>query len=132
MRAPYRSDDAPVLKFRNYEPKSESLQGLAIEKPSVPSIEEQVGVAEVVHNDASQEPLLNLAPKRPNWDLKREMEPKMKKLRAITDRAIVRLIAARVAEEQQREGGDEGSGERVDLAAAIDNQQRREATEEED
>jgi len=126
------SDDAPVLKFRNYEPKSDSLQGIAIEKPTVPSIEEQVGVAEVVHNDASQEPLLNLAPKRPNWDLKREMEPKMKKLRAITDRAIVRLIAARVAEEQQREGGDEGSGERVDLAAAIDNQQRREATEEED
>ena len=40
-----------------------------------------------MHNDATQEPLLNLAPKRPNWDLKRDLEPQMNKLRKMTDRA---------------------------------------------
>ncbi|EOD14726.1 hypothetical protein EMIHUDRAFT_197249 [Emiliania huxleyi CCMP1516] len=35
------------------------------------------------------EPLLNLAPKKVNWDLKRDIEPQMKKLRAATDRAII-------------------------------------------
>jgi len=43
----------------------------------------------------------------------------------MTDRAIVRLIAARVAEEQASDeaGGKEG-GEKVDLATAVDTQQR--------
>ena len=74
--------------------------------------------AEIVHNDATQEPLLNLAPKRANWDLKRDLEPQLKKLRAMTDRAIVGLIAKRVAEEQGE------SGEGPDLALAVEQQGR--------
>ena len=45
--------------------------------------------AHVAHTDPTQEPLLNLAPKKVNWDLKRDIEPQMKKLRAATDRAII-------------------------------------------
>ena len=102
---------------------------MQVEKPSVPSVEEQVEPAEIVHNDATQEPLLNLAPKRPNWDLKRDLEPQMKKLRGMTDRAILRAIAARVeAEEQQQQAGGGGSaadgGEKVDLARAVERQQK--------
>jgi len=52
----------------------------------------QVGSAAIVHSDPTQEPLLNLAPKKVNWDLKRDMEPQLKKLRAMTDRAIIQLI----------------------------------------
>lgn len=85
-----------MLRFRNYQPTSDSLQGLAVEKPSVPSVEEQVDVGAVVHKDATQEPLLNLAPKRPNWDLKRDIAPQMKKLRTMTDRSSARE-AMRVA-----------------------------------
>jgi coiled-coil domain-containing protein 12 len=51
-----------------------------------------VGSAAIIHSDATQEPLLNLAPKKVNWDLKRDMEPQMKKLRAMTDRAIIQII----------------------------------------
>ena len=76
-----------MLRFRNYAPQSEALQGLDVPKPVLPNVEEELGTAEVVHNDATQEPLLNLAPKRPNWDLKRDLEPQMKKLRKRTDRA---------------------------------------------
>ena len=120
---------APTLRFRNYQPRSEELQSLGIEKAAVaPPAEEPF--TEVVHNDPTQEPLLNLAPKRPNWDLKRDLEPQMKRLRAMTDRAIVRLIAARVAEEQASDeaGGKEG-GEKVDLATAVDTQQRLDAAD---
>ena len=85
--APAHRSSEPILRFRNHEPSSEALQGLGVERPVVPTVEQQVGSAEVVHNDATQEPLLNLAPKRPNWDLKRDIEPHMKKLRAMTDRA---------------------------------------------
>ena len=84
----------PVLRFRNHQPSSESLQGLSVERPTVPKVEEQVGTVDIVHNDATQEPLLNLAPKRANWDLKRDLEPQMKKLRALTDRASKSLPAS--------------------------------------
>ena len=70
----------PQLRFRNYQPRSEELQGLQVAKPELPAVEE--ALSDVVHNDPAQEPLLNLAPKRPNWDLKRDLEPQMKRLRA--------------------------------------------------
>ena len=74
-RASREPSDEPVLRFRNYQPKSEDLKGNEIAPPSVPSVEDQVGAAEVLHHDATQEPLLNLAPKKANWDLKRDIEP---------------------------------------------------------
>ena len=101
-----------------------------VEKPTVPSVEEQTETAAIVHNDATQEPLLNLAPKRPNWDLKRDLEPQMKRLRGMTDRAILRLIADRVAQEQQQ--GDGADQDKVDLAAAVDRRQRAAADEDDD
>merc|ERR1719217_1104965 len=111
--------DEPVLRFRNYEPKSDDLAAVPrVEAPTIPDVEEQVGTAAVVHNDATQEPLLNLAPKKANWDLKRDMEPQYKKLRSMTDRAIVELIRQRVASE---------AGEGADLSLAVEQQQRAEA-----
>ena len=83
-----------------------------------------------MHDDATQEPLLNLAPKRPNWDLKRDLEPQMKKLRSLTDRSIVKLIAQRVAAEQEEQQGE--GGEQVDLAAAVDRGVRRDLAAAED
>ena len=107
---------------------------MQVEKPIVPSVEEQVEPAEIVHNDATQEPLLNLAPKRPNWDLKRDLEPQMKKLRGMTDRAILRAIAARVEaeQEQQQAGSANEAAEKVDLAKAVERQQKMAAHEDDD
>ena len=35
-------DEGPVLRFRNYQPKSEDLQGREIPKPVIPDVEEEV------------------------------------------------------------------------------------------
>jgi len=117
---PPRSEEGPKIRFRNHQPRSESLQELTIENAVAPKVDDEVGTAEVIHNDATQEPLLNLAPKRPNWDLKRDLEPQLKKLRHMTDRAIVGLIAARVAEEAEKKGGGDGP----DLASAVSRVQK--------
>lgn len=119
----------PVLRFRNHQPVSEALQQQVeqVEKAEVPKVEDKVQVAEAVHQDATQEPLLNLAPKRPNWDLKRDLEPQMKRLRSVTDRAILRLIAERVSAEQQQQSSDGGAGEKLDLAKAVDRQMAADA-----
>ena len=118
-----------TLRFRNHQPASEALKEVVVQvdKPVIPSVEEQVETSETIHNDATQEPLLNLAPKRPNWDLKRDLEPQMKRLRGMTDRAILRLIADRVATEQAQassEGGGGASDDKLDLAAAVERQQK--------
>ncbi|EOD25026.1 hypothetical protein EMIHUDRAFT_222615 [Emiliania huxleyi CCMP1516] len=103
----------PVIKFRNYQPKTEldQLGAETVEKAAVPDVEEalQAGSSDVAHTDPTQEPLLNLAPKKVNWDLKRDIEPQMKKLRAATDRAIIELIRERVT----KEGGE------TDLSTAV-------------
>ena len=51
------------------------------------------------------------------------MEPQMKKLRGMTDRAIVELIRQRVAEE---------SGEGADLSLAVEQQQKMARLEDQD
>ena len=89
-RASREPSDEPVLRFRNYQPKSEDLKGNEIAPPSVPSVEDQVGAAEVLHHDATQEPLLNLAPKKANWDLKRDIEPQARPPMTPAHRAVPR------------------------------------------
>ena len=73
----------------------------------MPDVEEQVGTAAVVHNDATQEPLLNLAPKKANWDLKRDIEKSLAILNRRTQRAIVELIRERLAREAEEEEADD-------------------------
>ena len=57
--------------------------------------------------------LLNIAPRKPNWDLKRDVAKKMEKLNRRTQLAIVELIRERIAAEAQ-EGSDDGEGDESD------------------
>lgn len=50
--------------------------------------------------------LFKLQPKRPNWDLKRDLKEKMKVLDSATDKAIATAVRERV-EAQKRDGGKE-------------------------
>ena len=42
---------------------------------------------------------VNLAPRKPDWDLKRDIAPKLEKLERRTQRAIAELIRERLADE---------------------------------
>lgn len=48
--------------------------------------------------EAQDEEELNIAPKKVNWDLKRDVEKKLEKLNRRTQRAIVEIIRERLAE----------------------------------
>eukprot|EP00118_Oscarella_pearsei_P017879 m.179969 g.179969 ORF g.179969 m.179969 type:complete len:183 (+) comp39237_c0_seq12:2482-3030(+) len=105
----------PALKFRSYKPKDESLQELQLPRtkpassqfvvhpptptgqdiaydtlfPVASEIEKNVDAAAV---DDKEINLLSLAPKKPDWDLKRDVSRKLEKLERRTQRAIVDLI----------------------------------------
>lgn len=58
--------------------------------------------------------LFNLAPKKPNWDLKRDLEKKMDRLEKSTIIAIAQLIRLRL----KAEGGIDAGV--MDLKAVVD------------
>jgi coiled-coil domain-containing protein 12 len=59
--------------------------------------------------------LFRLQPKKPNWDLKRDLEAKMKPLDVATDNAIARLVRERVAAQREMRGTAEIEGDGVGM-----------------
>jgi coiled-coil domain-containing protein 12 len=52
-----------------------------------------------------QELLASVAPKKANWDLKREVEPRLAKLERRTQRALVEMLLQEEQQRLQQEGG---------------------------
>ncbi|KAJ3299127.1 Coiled-coil domain-containing protein 12 [Borealophlyctis nickersoniae] len=112
---PEEQDEAPAkptLRFRNYEPVSEDLQPLKQDAPAVgPNAKEVVETVEGQVEQFAREALeaeqqrskevdlFNLAPKKPNWDLKRDLEKKTEKLERRTQAAIADIIRERLRQE---------------------------------
>ncbi|CAH3123732.1 coiled-coil domain-containing protein 12 [Pocillopora verrucosa] len=98
-----------LIKFRNYLPRDETLKEKKIPNTKPLSVEDEVqehlekAKADKVIEEVD---LANLAPRKPDWDLKRDVAKKLEKLEKRTQRAIVELIRDRL---QQGE----------DLAAAV-------------
>jgi len=51
--------------------------------------------------------MLNIAPRKPNWDLKRDVAKKMEKLNRRTQLAIVELLKERIEREAAEASDDE-------------------------
>ncbi|XP_078661597.1 coiled-coil domain-containing protein 12-like [Branchiostoma floridae x Branchiostoma belcheri] len=98
-------------KFRSYQPEDDQLKDKAVEaaKPVQvePIVQEQLEASKPVPL-VEEVDLVNLAPRKPDWDLKRDVAKKLEKLEKRTQRAIAELIRERLQ-----------SGEREDLAAVV-------------
>ncbi|KAI8894470.1 mRNA splicing factor [Globomyces pollinis-pini] len=107
-----RSRDGQI-KFKTYTPESENLKDLVKEAPVVGPLATQgevdtvekraeVSVKEAMEEEENRNPeldLTNLAPKKPNWDLKRDLEKKLSKLDRLFDIAATDLIRERLKAE---------------------------------
>ncbi|OBZ75761.1 Coiled-coil domain-containing protein 12 [Grifola frondosa] len=114
---------APVIKHRMFDPETRTL------KKHIPgedvtmedTVEKKVeGLAETIITEdaerrAQELDLFNIAPKRSNWDLKREMEKKLAKLERKTQEAIHTLIRQRLAAQK---------GQSDDLVGAMKAEER--------
>ncbi|RDA88633.1 hypothetical protein CP532_5822 [Ophiocordyceps camponoti-leonardi (nom. inval.)] len=124
------------LSGRNYDfetrgPKLgfETMPNKGLERPT---LEEQAAdVAADVEKRAAQEAtddkgidLLKLQPKKPNWDLKRNLEKKMGILNVRTDNAIASLVRQRISSSQKGSGADarpaDGDAAEVDGMALVE------------
>ncbi|KAJ3770760.1 mRNA splicing factor [Lentinula raphanica] len=111
-----------IIKNRNFDPESRTLKKHAgsedvemdtVEK-KVEGLAEQV-IAEDEEKRAEDLNVFNIAPKRPNWDLKRETDKKLAKLERKTQEAIHTLIRQRLAAQK---------GESDDIVGAMRAQER--------
>ena len=93
----------PILRFRNYDPTSRDItKSINVEDTYQETVENAVkGLSEEIlkkDEDLRNEELdiMNIAPKRPNWDLKRELDKKMSILNKVDQLAINTLIKQRL------------------------------------
>lgn len=93
------------LRFRNYTPHDKQLLALKLEPiqpQDLPSVEKEVkDLGAVKSLEIPEVDLLHLAPKKPNWDLKRDVDAKLAKLDRRTKRAIAEIIRDRLQKENE-------------------------------
>lgn len=139
------------LSGRNYDAETKGPK-LGFDAPPVldgdkQTLEEQAADIEAsVKQQAAEEAkddkgidLFKLQPKKPNWDLKRNLDAKLEILNVRTDNAIARLVTERIAAEQADKTSagrkDASSGDReanIDGAAFVEGLRVREKEEEEE
>lgn len=99
------------LRLRNYVPEDEDLKKRRVPQAKPVAVEEKV---KEQLEAAKPEPVIeevdlaNLAPRKPDWDLKRDVAKKLEKLEKRTQRAIAELIRERL------------KGQEDSLASAVD------------
>ncbi|KAJ2933803.1 hypothetical protein H1R20_g3293, partial [Candolleomyces eurysporus] len=115
-----------LLHGRNFDPVSRTLKKHGNAEDLEDTVEKNVkGLAERIiteHEEKEKQELdiFNIAPKRPNWDLKRDMEKKLARLERKTQEAIHTLIRQRLAAQ---------NGQSDDLVGAMKAQERQNAAD---
>lgn len=149
-KSPRNDDDAaPTNKYisgRNYdfETKGAKLGFDAAPIEGRETLENKAAaLAEETKRQAEEEEkadkpldLFKLQPKKPNWDLKRDLERKLEVLNVRTDNAIARLVRERIANQQKAakeraggvNGGANGSADSEGEAVGIEGSTLVEAT----
>ncbi|KAM0750946.1 hypothetical protein T439DRAFT_356673 [Meredithblackwellia eburnea MCA 4105] len=129
-------DKPEVFRFRNYDPNTgEARKHARLEEED--TVEKQVeGLAEkVILEDelrrGEELDLTNIMPKKANWDLKRDLDRKLSKLRSKTDQAVAVLIRKRLAEEKGKAGG-EGDMAAIVAGGTMEEQEVEEAGSDEE
>uniref|UniRef100_A0A3P8UV18 Coiled-coil domain containing 12 n=1 Tax=Cynoglossus semilaevis TaxID=244447 RepID=A0A3P8UV18_CYNSE len=100
------------LKLRNYTPEDEELKERQVPKAKPASVEDKVkDQLEAVNPEPIIEEvdLANLAPRKPDWDLKRDVAKKLEKLERRTQRAIAELIRDRLRGSEEELAGAVGA-----------------------
>uniref|UniRef100_A0A182VPZ4 Cwf18 pre-mRNA splicing factor n=1 Tax=Anopheles minimus TaxID=112268 RepID=A0A182VPZ4_9DIPT len=97
---------APKPVFRNYKPESEEFQEPMVMDDHAGVVEKEVGM----HLEMMKTPIVieeidivNLAPRKPDWDLKRDVSKKLEKLERRTQKAIAELIRERLKAGQEQD-----------------------------
>jgi len=108
-------DEGPII-FRSYDRQTKQAK---VHTDEYDTVERMVdGMTETIIQDdaekrAQELDLFNIQPRKPNWDLKRDVDKRLEKLQPVTQAAIATLLRRRIAEMN----GDEAAH---NLAVAVE------------
>ncbi|GBG66247.1 hypothetical protein CBR_g57849 [Chara braunii] len=107
-------DAGREVRFRNYLPRDKKLLERRIVGPEIPKFIEPVmkgpsGSEELGEVDV--DPIVSIAPRKPNWDLRRDVAKQLAKLERRTQRAMIELMHE---EEQRRQREEAGKKDQED------------------
>ncbi|XP_050377605.1 uncharacterized protein LOC126794856 isoform X1 [Argentina anserina] len=97
------------MKFRNYVPHDKKLQEGKLEPPKPSKFEDPVAAVPPPSNK-TEDPFLNIAPKKPNWELRRDVQKKLDKLERRTQKAMCKLMEQE-KQKQLEEDAISGAGD---------------------
>ncbi|CDH48230.1 hypothetical protein RO3G_10424 [Lichtheimia corymbifera JMRC:FSU:9682] len=127
-----KSERNRTLAFRSYTPNDENLKqhvNIATPNDVGETVESETKsftkdvLAEAAVKEKEEVDLFNLQPKKPNWDLKRDVEKKLERLDRRTQKAILELIRQRLSNETDKT---------ANLAEAVANAEKQQQLEKED
>jgi len=121
-------------------PPTLALEKTTLEEQAAALAEETKRKAEEDAKDDKGIDLFKLQPKKPNWDLKRDLEKKMEILSVRTDNAIAKLVRERItaAQKAKQKSGDvtdagtDGEAAGVDGTTLVEGLRMREKEEQEE
>jgi coiled-coil domain-containing protein 12 len=121
-----------VIKFRNYRPAAEVAPTKNEEQPpatgkegtkpqgtvaggSKPAAKQASEAEDIIKAELKRHmeetgvggEQLSVAPKKPNWDLKRDVSKKLDKLNRMTQKAIVEMLREKLAQEAEDDSDEE-------------------------
>jgi len=99
-------DAKPKLKLRNYKPHDSAFKKATTTIPEKPvKISSQIK-DQLIENDEKDDEIgiETLQPRKPDWDLKRDLNPKMKKLNKRTHKVLTMMLKERLASEEAMSG----------------------------
>ncbi|XP_050377606.1 uncharacterized protein LOC126794856 isoform X2 [Argentina anserina] len=102
-------DQTTNMKFRNYVPHDKKLQEGKLEPPKPSKFEDPVAAVPPPSNK-TEDPFLNIAPKKPNWELRRDVQKKLDKLERRTQKAMCKLMEQE-KQKQLEEDAISGAGD---------------------
>ncbi|KAJ8109628.1 hypothetical protein ONZ43_g6081 [Nemania bipapillata] len=131
------------IAAQHLPPPTLGMEGPTLEEQAALVEEETRAQAAENAKDDQGIDLFKLQPKKPNWDLKRDLEKKLEVLNVRTDNAIAKLVRERIANAQAAANktaqpiaadGDDGSTEAagMDGVALVEGLRVREREEEEE
>ena len=88
--------------FRSYQPESDALKQDVVPEAKPGDVSEHIKDEISKENQGlvvNELDFVSLAPRKPDWDLKRDVAPKLDKLERRTQKAIAELIRERLKEE---------------------------------
>ncbi|XP_049936161.1 uncharacterized protein LOC116262407 [Nymphaea colorata] len=101
------------VKFRNYLPHDKQLQENKLAPPVLPKFEDPASSTPAAPLDIAADPFINIAPKKPNWDLRRDIQKKLDKLEKRTQKALYEIMREQEQQELASAGENGEESERT-------------------